>query len=388
MNEIKEKFNNVIDSRGINEIYIGPEEEAPEEAKINVAPNEKGYDELKYRNPETGELDNIYLEPTGDTLPIGFVGAYSGITAPTNWLMCDGSEISRITYSELFNVLGTKYGEGDGSTTFNLPVVIKENIEIELDKIVPTNEFSDGKRIWCKRINLGNLPNATSNNIDTGLTNINFEKTETKAVRTSDGLGIDIPYAATNFLVTTMYVSASNSIRVLSQADMSAYIGTADFYFTYNDSADEPELTNCKVIKAKNSVGLVGNVTNTYSESKQDSYSCDYVNNFVYDTGWQNLTIVKGQAYSDEQIPQIRRIGKTVYMRGALKGYTSSGVNIVQIPTELIPSQAHSFVAPGSQNRVNRFTLNTTGLLMFEQTTATNMAATDWHPISTTYLID
>ena len=75
-------------------------------------------------------------------------------------------------------------------------------------------------------------------------------------------------------------------------------------------------------------------------------------------------------------------------MRGALKGYTSSGVNIVQIPTELIPSQAHSFVAPGSQNRVNRFTLNTTGLLMFEQTTATNMAATDWHPISTTYLID
>ena len=40
---------------------------------------------------------------------------------PENCLMCDGSEISRETYSELFNVIGTTYGEGDGSTTFNIP---------------------------------------------------------------------------------------------------------------------------------------------------------------------------------------------------------------------------------------------------------------------------
>ena len=40
---------------------------------------------------------------------------------PENCLMCDGSEISRDTYSELFNVIGTTYGEGDGSTTFNIP---------------------------------------------------------------------------------------------------------------------------------------------------------------------------------------------------------------------------------------------------------------------------
>ena len=42
-------------------------------------------------------------------------------TIPQNCLMCDGSEISRETYSELFNVIGTTYGEGDGSTTFNIP---------------------------------------------------------------------------------------------------------------------------------------------------------------------------------------------------------------------------------------------------------------------------
>ena len=40
---------------------------------------------------------------------------------PEHCLMCDGSEISRETYSELFAKYGTTYGEGDGSTTFNLP---------------------------------------------------------------------------------------------------------------------------------------------------------------------------------------------------------------------------------------------------------------------------
>ena len=42
-------------------------------------------------------------------------------TIPQNCLMCDGSEISRETYSELFAAIGTTYGEGDGSTTFNIP---------------------------------------------------------------------------------------------------------------------------------------------------------------------------------------------------------------------------------------------------------------------------
>ena len=53
--------------------------------------------------------------PTGAILP------YGGATAPTGYLMCDGSAVSRTTYSALFAVFGTTYGAGDGSTTFNLP---------------------------------------------------------------------------------------------------------------------------------------------------------------------------------------------------------------------------------------------------------------------------
>lgn len=51
----------------------------------------------------------------------GFISAFAGSTAPTGWLVCDGSAISRTYYADLFTAIGTTYGTGDGSTTFNLP---------------------------------------------------------------------------------------------------------------------------------------------------------------------------------------------------------------------------------------------------------------------------
>lgn len=53
--------------------------------------------------------------------PTGSVIDYAGSTAPTGWLLCDGSTVSRTTYADLFAVIGTTYGAGDGSTTFGLP---------------------------------------------------------------------------------------------------------------------------------------------------------------------------------------------------------------------------------------------------------------------------
>jgi microcystin-dependent protein len=57
------------------------------------------------------------------SVPIGTVNPFAGSSAPGGWLLCDGrsTDISRTTYSGLFSVIGTTYGSGDGSTTFNLP---------------------------------------------------------------------------------------------------------------------------------------------------------------------------------------------------------------------------------------------------------------------------
>ena len=58
---------------------------------------------------------------TALALPAGVTVPYAGATAPTGWLLCNGQAVSRTSYSRLFAAIGTTYGAGDGSTTFNVP---------------------------------------------------------------------------------------------------------------------------------------------------------------------------------------------------------------------------------------------------------------------------
>ena len=57
-------------------------------------------------------------------MPIGSIIPYAGSSVPTGYLECDGTAVSRTTYAELFAVIGTSYGVGDGNTTFNLPDMV------------------------------------------------------------------------------------------------------------------------------------------------------------------------------------------------------------------------------------------------------------------------
>lgn len=54
-------------------------------------------------------------------ISVGIIFPFAGSTVPSGYLLCDGSKISRTTYANLFKVIGTTYGSGDGSTTFALP---------------------------------------------------------------------------------------------------------------------------------------------------------------------------------------------------------------------------------------------------------------------------
>jgi microcystin-dependent protein len=64
-------------------------------------------------NSENNNLVKIY--------DVGSIHILSEESIPDGWLFCDGSEISRSEYSNLFSTIGTSFGEGDGSTTFNIP---------------------------------------------------------------------------------------------------------------------------------------------------------------------------------------------------------------------------------------------------------------------------
>jgi len=69
---------------------------------------------------------NGNLKDSGGSLvsvapPAGSITMYGGSSAPSGWLYCNGQAVSRTTQSNLFNAIGTTFGNGDGSTTFNLP---------------------------------------------------------------------------------------------------------------------------------------------------------------------------------------------------------------------------------------------------------------------------
>ena len=68
-----------------------------------------------------GRLTSQGLIAAPVNFPSGTILDFSGPVAPQGWLLCDGSAISRTDYAALFAVIGTIYGVGDGSTTFNLP---------------------------------------------------------------------------------------------------------------------------------------------------------------------------------------------------------------------------------------------------------------------------
>jgi microcystin-dependent protein len=70
-----------------------------------------------------------------DSLPVGSVLPFSSENPPTGYLLCDGSEVSRTLYEELFKVIGTSFGEGDGVTTFNLPN-LKGRVPVGLSDVI------------------------------------------------------------------------------------------------------------------------------------------------------------------------------------------------------------------------------------------------------------
>ena len=74
-----------------------------------------------------GTLVNENFDKIDAYIP-GVIQLYAGSSAPNGWLICNGQAVSRTTYAALFAVIGTTYGTGNGSTTFNIPNLVNKTV--------------------------------------------------------------------------------------------------------------------------------------------------------------------------------------------------------------------------------------------------------------------
>lgn len=115
-----------------------------------------GSDGLLYQAVQATGPSTTALDPTNDTSmtywkavqfgnKTGMVSPFAGKVAPEGWLICDGSALSRTTYASLFAVIGTSYGEGDGSTTFNIPNLVDYVIRGTTENGSDIGTYTDGR---------------------------------------------------------------------------------------------------------------------------------------------------------------------------------------------------------------------------------------------------
>ena len=93
-----------------------------------VAETTTGTDTTKAITPKA--LKDALPALGGMSNPVGTIITFASQTAPTGYLKCDGTAISRTTYATLFGVIGTIHGVGDTSTTFNIPTLTHTNNNI------------------------------------------------------------------------------------------------------------------------------------------------------------------------------------------------------------------------------------------------------------------
>lgn len=103
------------------------------------------------------------------SMPSGSITMMGGATIPSGWLYCDGTAVSRTTYSALFTAIGTVYGVGDGSTTFNLPN-FKGRVPVGIDA---TTEFAGAGTTGGEKTHLLTVAEIPSHGHNASGTNVN-----------------------------------------------------------------------------------------------------------------------------------------------------------------------------------------------------------------------
>lgn len=232
--------------------------------------------------------------PAGDTLPVGSIVPYGNKEAPTNWLSCNGQAVSRTTYADLFTIIGTQFGSGDGSTTFNLPDLNQYRVPIGYDR---TEEQSN-------RMNLGTVGGEEKHTMTINELVAHNHIAEFQGNYGQDGsfYGVATNSGADGENVKTKKTGGGQPFNVM-----------------------QPYVTTNYIIKAFQSAGVLANVAQTKTNSDTDTYSCNYLNEV---TVWENANIT--QPFLSQNI----NIDLRTYKKIKIYSYRYKTVDERQVITE------------------------------------------------------
>lgn len=220
----------------------------------------------------------------GKGCPVGSILPFAGSTIPDNYLECDGSAVSRTTYADLFAVIGTTYGAGDGSTTFNLPnikgkvTVGQDTGDTSFDTLGETGGSAEHQHNWAMQTRpwYGAI-------IGGGAELVMGAKYDSSNTRTFGGTGVTSD--------NSKFDDTKNSGLVTS-TNHGGGGATAYEYNTSNESTLQPYIVTKYIIKYADAAATVADVLNAHSTSSTDVYSASYINSLssYYDKTANNLT--------------------------------------------------------------------------------------------------
>ena len=210
-----------------------------------------------------------------EVTPVGTILPWTKATAPVGFLLCDGTAVSRSTYSDLFGVIGTTYGVGDGSTTFNVPDM-KSRCAVGANATSNVAQTGGAHDTTGAGLTLqNNLTAVPFDNLAVTTTeNLSFPVTENLAVGTTQNLAASVTNSLTGSITENLAVNTTQNLaatisgtvssHTLTLGELASHEHPQNLYGNANQTAfPNPRSAGLRTASAGNAGGSGGHGHNT-----------------------------------------------------------------------------------------------------------------------------